>query len=173
MMPVLFIGHGHPLNAIQRNAFTTALARAGADLPQPEAILVVSAHWLSRGSVAVSATEQPDTIYDFGPFHSDLFRVTYSAPGAPRLADRVVDLVTAPAVRVDRRRGLDHGAWTVFAASLPVSRNPRISAEHRRREAAAVPLRSCTPTASAAVGRGHDRRQRQYRAQSETNQLGR
>ena len=124
MMPVLFIGHGHPLNAIQRNAFTTALARAGADLPQPEAILVVSAHWLSRGSVAVSATEQPDTIYDFGPFHSDLFRVTYSAPGAPRLADRVVDLVTAPAVRVDRRRGLDHGAWTVLLHLFPSAETP-------------------------------------------------
>lgn len=126
MMPVLFIGHGHPLNAIQRNEFTTALNQASADLPRPEAILIVSAHWLSRNDVAVSATERPETIYDFGPFHPDLFRITYSPPGAPRQADRVADLITAPAVRVDRRRGLDHGAWTVLlhlfpTADIPVS----------------------------------------------------
>ena len=125
MMPVLFIGHGHPLNAIQRNDFTAALARAGATLPRPEAILVVSAHWLSRNGIAVSATEQPETICDFGPFHPDLFRIVYSAPGAPRQARRVADLITDPAVRVDLRRGLDHGAWTVLlhlfpAADIPV-----------------------------------------------------
>jgi 4,5-DOPA dioxygenase extradiol len=64
MMPVLFIGHGHPLNAIRRNEFTTALTRAAGKLPRPEAILVVSAHWLRRNGVAVSATEQPETIYE-------------------------------------------------------------------------------------------------------------
>lgn len=125
MMPVLFIGHGHPLNAIQSNDFTAALARAGATLPRPEAILVVSAHWLSRKGVAVSATEQPETIYDFGPFHPDLFRVAYPAPGAPRRARRTADLITEPAVRIDIRRGLDHGAWSVLlhlfpAADIPV-----------------------------------------------------
>jgi len=125
MMPVLFIGHGHPLNAIQRNEFTAAITKAGTALPRPAAILVVSAHWLSRNGVAVSATEQPETIYDFGPFHPDLFRITYSAPGAPRLAGRVADLIASPAVRVDRRRGLDHGAWSVLlhlfpAADIPV-----------------------------------------------------
>ena len=124
MMPVLFIGHGHPMNAIQRNDFTSALVQAGTTLPRPDAILVVSAHWLSRNGVAVSATEQPETIYDFGPFHPDLFRITYSAPGAPRLADRVVDLVTAPAVRVDRRRGLDHGAWTILLHLFPTADIP-------------------------------------------------
>jgi len=124
MMPALFIGHGHPINAIQRNNFTSALAQAGTTLPRPEAILVVSAHWLSRNGVAVSATEQPETIYDFGPFHPDLFRITYSAPGAPRLADRVVGLVAAPAVRVDRRRGLDHGAWTVLLHLFPTADIP-------------------------------------------------
>mgnify|MGYP001768569948 CR=1 FL=1 len=66
MTPVLFIGHGHPLNAIQRNAFSAALNRASADLPRPDAILVVSAHWLSRNGIGVSATETPETIYDCG-----------------------------------------------------------------------------------------------------------
>ena len=125
MMPVLFIGHGHPLNAIQRNDFTAALARAGGNLPRPDAILVVSAHWLSRNGLAVSAAEQPETIYDFGPFHPDLFRLAYPAPGAPRQAQRTADLLADHAVRVDPRRGLDHGAWSVLlhlfpAADIPV-----------------------------------------------------
>jgi 4,5-DOPA dioxygenase extradiol len=125
MMPVLFIGHGHPLNAIQRNDFTAALARAGGNLPRPEAILVVSAHWLSQNGIAVSAAEQPETIYDFGPFHPDLFRLAYPAPGAPRQAHRAADLLADHAVRVDPRRGLDHGAWSVLlhlfpAADIPV-----------------------------------------------------
>jgi 4,5-DOPA dioxygenase extradiol len=141
MMPVLFIGHGHPLNAIRRNDFTAALERVGAALPRPEAILVVSAHWLSRNGIAVSATEQPDTIYDFGAFDPDLFRITYPAPGAPRQAERVAELLTAPAVRVDRRRGLDHGAWTalrhlfpaadipVFQLSIDIAQPPRLHYE--------------------------------------------
>jgi 4,5-DOPA dioxygenase extradiol len=124
MMPVLFIGHGHPLNAIQRNDFTVALAQAGTNLPRPEAILVVSAHWLSRNGVAVSATEKPETIYDFGPFHPDLFRIAYPAPGAPRQAQRIAALLEDQAVRVDRRRGLDHGAWTVLLHLVPAADIP-------------------------------------------------
>jgi 4,5-DOPA dioxygenase extradiol len=151
MIPVLFIGHGHPLNAIRRNDFTSALALAGADLPRPEAILVVSAHWLSRNEVAVSATEQPETIYDFGAFHPDLFRITYSAPGAPRQAQQVADLITARAVRVDPRRGLDRGAWTillhlfpaadipVFQLSIDVAQPPRFHYDLARK---LIPLRS-------------------------------
>jgi 4,5-DOPA dioxygenase extradiol len=112
------------MNAIQRNDFTAALARAGEALPRPEAILVVSAHWLSRNGVAVSVAEQPETIHDFGPFHPDLFRITYSAPGAPRPADRVAELITGPIVRVDRRRGLDHGAWAVLLHLFPAAEIP-------------------------------------------------
>ncbi len=125
MTPALFIGHGHPLNAIRRNAFTASLNQASTALPRPDAILVVSAHWLSRNGIAVSAAERPEAIYDFGPFHPDLFRIIYSAPGAPWLADRVADLMAPRNVRVDRRRGLDHGAWTALlhlfpAADIPV-----------------------------------------------------
>ncbi|MGE5257789.1 MAG: 4,5-DOPA dioxygenase extradiol [Hyphomicrobiales bacterium] len=124
MMPVLFIGHGHPLNAIRRNDSTAALARTGQALPRPEAILVVSAHWLSRSGVAVSATEHPETIYDFGPFHPDLFRITYPAPGAPRHARRIAEPISAPTVRIDLRRGLDHGAWTVLMHLFPAAQIP-------------------------------------------------
>ncbi len=151
MMPVLFIGHGHPLNAIQKNDFTAALARAGEGLPRPEAILVVSAHWLSRDGVAVSATERPETLYDFGPFHPDLFRIVYPAPGAPRPARRVADLVPDPGARVDLRRGLDHGAWSallhlfpaadipVFQLSIDAGRPPRFHYDLARR---LLPLRA-------------------------------
>ncbi len=151
MTPVLFIGHGHPLNAIQRNEFTTALTQAAGELPRAEAILVVSAHWLSRNGIAVSATEYPETIYDFGPFHPDLFRITYPAPGASRQADRVADLITTPAVQVDRRRGLDHGAWTVlrhlfpagdipvFQLSIDIAQPPRFHYDLARQ---LLPLRS-------------------------------
>lgn len=123
-MPVLFIGHGHPLNAIQRNEFTTALAKAAEKLPRAEAILVVSAHWLSRNGVAVSATEHPETIYDFGPLHPDLLRIAYPAPGAPVKARRLAALLGDPAVRVEHRRGLDHGAWTVLRHLFPAADVP-------------------------------------------------
>jgi 4,5-DOPA dioxygenase extradiol len=151
MMPVLFIGHGHPLNAIQRNDYTAALARAGKALARPAAILVVSAHWLSRSGVAVSAAEQPATIYDFGPFHPDLFRIAYPAPGARRQAQRTAELIGNHAVRIDHRRGLDHGAWTVLlhlfpAADIPVfqlsidyAQPPRFHYDLARR---LLPLRS-------------------------------
>lgn len=151
MMPVLFIGHGHPLNAIQRNEFTAALNQAAAELPRPDAILVVSAHWLSRNDVAVSATERPETVYDFGPFHPDLFRIAYPAPGAPAMAQRVADLLNDRDIRIDRRRGLDHGAWTVlrhlfsaadipvFQLSIDVAQPPRFHYDLARR---LLPLRS-------------------------------
>jgi 4,5-DOPA dioxygenase extradiol len=151
MMPVLFIGHGHPLNAIQKNDFTAALARAGRSLPRPASILVVSAHWLSRNGVAVSAAEPPETLYDFGPFHPDLFRIAYPAPGAPRPARRLADLLSEPGVRVDLRRGLDHGAWSVllhlfpeadipvFQMSIDAGRPPRFHYDLARR---LLPLRS-------------------------------
>jgi aromatic ring-opening dioxygenase catalytic subunit (LigB family) len=117
-------------------------------LPRPAAILVVSAHWLSRNGVAVSATEQPDTICDFGAVDPDLFRITYPAPGAPRQAGRVAELLTATTVRVCPPPG--PGPWRLdgFAASLPGCRHTRVPTEHRLRPAAAVSLRACRKTAS-------------------------
>ena len=118
-MPALFIGHGHPMNAIQTNEFTQSLARIGAGLPRPAAILVVSAHWLTYSAAAVSSTAQPATVYDFGNFAPDLFRVVYAAPGAPALAALVRETVRAVKLRDDTRRGLDHGAWTILKHIYP------------------------------------------------------
>jgi 4,5-DOPA dioxygenase extradiol len=124
MMPVRFVGHGHPINAIQENAFTSALTRVGADLPKPRAILVVSAHWLTRNRVVVSAAEHPRTIYDFGPFHPDIFKVVYDPPGSPALAHRTAKIVQSSQVGINAARGLDHGAWTILKHLFPAADVP-------------------------------------------------
>jgi 4,5-DOPA dioxygenase extradiol len=125
LMPVLFIGHGHPINAIRQNHFTAALSQASKNLPRPRAILVVSAHWLARNNVIVSATEKPKTIYDFGPFDPDIFKVVYASPGAPEEARHTARILKPRKVGVSAVRGLDHGAWTILlhlypAADIPV-----------------------------------------------------
>lgn len=122
-MPVFFIGHGNPMNAVWDNPFTRSLSTLGASIVEkPNAILVVSAHWLTRGSF-VSVTPKPETIYDFGGFPDELYKVVYPAPGAPDYAREVRELV--PEVNENAEWGLDHGAWTVLkhlfpAADIPV-----------------------------------------------------
>ena len=121
-MPALFIGHGSPLNIIAHNDFTASLAQVARQLPRPEAILVVSAHWLTEGTY-VSATPQPETIYDFYGFPRELYQISYSCPGSPTLARAAANLT--PAIQLDDQRGLDHAAWAVLhhmypAADLPV-----------------------------------------------------
>jgi 4,5-DOPA dioxygenase extradiol len=122
-MPVIFIGHGSPLNLVLDNDFTRSLASWGKRLPRPTAILVISAHWLTHGTF-VSSSAAPLTIYDFYGFPPELYTVTYGAPGAPELAATVASLLTTT-VGSDGERGLDHGAWSVLhhlfpAADIPV-----------------------------------------------------
>jgi 4,5-DOPA dioxygenase extradiol len=116
MMPVLFIGHGSPMNALADNAFTKSLSATGAALPKPEAILVVSAHWLSKGSF-VSSTVSPETIYDFYGFPQDLYKIVYPAPGSPEYAAKTKTLW--PELTIDKTWGLDHGAWAVLKHLYP------------------------------------------------------
>jgi 4,5-DOPA dioxygenase extradiol len=113
------------MNAIQQNNFTAALSKAGENLPRPRAILVVSAHWLTRNKVIVSGTERPKTLDDFSPFHPDIFKVVYAALGAPEQARRTARIVKSRKVGVSTVKGLDHGAWTILrhlfpAADIPV-----------------------------------------------------
>lgn len=122
-MPVVFVGHGNPMNAIERNGFHQAWQELGRRLPQPDAILCVSAHWETRGAY-VTATETPETIHDFYGFPKALFDVKYPAPGEPRLARRVAALVTSEPVCLDPGRGLDHGAWSVLIAMYPAADVP-------------------------------------------------
>jgi len=121
--PVLFVGHGNPMNAVERNEFHTAWAALGRRLPKPQGILCVSAHWETRNAY-VTATETPETIHDFYGFPKALFDVRYPAPGDPALARRVATLVTSEKVRLDPGRGLDHGAWSVLIAMYPAAEIP-------------------------------------------------
>jgi len=122
-MPVLFIGHGSPMNAIQDNEFSRAWERVGRELPRPKAILCISAHWETNGP-RVTAMPQPKTIYDFYGFPSELYAVTYPAPGFPDLAERVRRAVKTVEVGLDQTWGLDHGAWSVLKQLFPAADVP-------------------------------------------------
>jgi 4,5-DOPA dioxygenase extradiol len=117
-MPVLFLGHGSPMNAIEDNAFRRSWGALGKRLRRPKAILCISAHWETRG-VYVTGSEHPDTIHDFNGFPRALFDVRYPAPGSPDLARRVADLLEPVRVHIDANRGLDHGAWSVLQPMYP------------------------------------------------------
>ena len=114
-MPVLFVGHGSPMNAIEHNAFTEALSGLSARLPRPKAVCVVSAHWVTTGT-QVMASEHPRTIHDFYGFPRPLYEVQYPAPGAPGEAEHVA---RNPEIETDKKWGLDHGAWSVLRHMYP------------------------------------------------------
>lgn len=117
-MPVLFVGHGNPMNAIEENEFSQAWERAGKMLPKPKAILCVSAHWETSGT-AVTAMSQPRTIHDFYGFPKALFEMQYPAKGSPQLARLVWETVKNVDVKLDYEWGLDHGAWSVLCRMFP------------------------------------------------------
>lgn len=123
-MPVLFLGHGSPMNAIEENEFVEGFRKIGKTIPKPNAILCVSAHWETKGTF-VTAMQNPPTIHDFGGFPQALFDVQYPAPGSPELAKEAKQLITTTSVGLDESWGLDHGAWSVIKhlypdASIPV-----------------------------------------------------
>ena len=117
-MPVLFIGHGSPMNAIEDNEFSQRWHQMGKEIPTPKAVVVVSAHWLTKGTL-VTAMSNPKTIHDFGGFPQALFEVQYPAPGSPELASEIQKLITNPAVELDHDWGLDHGTWSVVKHMYP------------------------------------------------------
>ena len=124
-MPVLFLGHGSPMNAIEENEFVAGFRKMGQALPKPQAILCISAHWETRGTM-VTAMEQPRTIHDFGGFPKELFAVQYPAPGSPELASITQEIITQTKVGLDEQWGLDHGAWSVIKHLYPDANVPVI-----------------------------------------------
>lgn len=117
-MPVLFLGHGSPMNAIEENQFVAGFRNVAKTLPKPNAILCVSAHWFTKGT-KVTAMEMPQTIHDFGGFPQELFNVQYPAKGSPELAQITHELLLPTPVELDHEWGLDHGAWTVIKHLYP------------------------------------------------------
>ncbi len=122
-MPAVFFGHGNPMNAIQRNAYTEGWSAIGQALPRPRAILSVSAHWYAPGTW-VTAAASPRTIHDFGGFPRELYEVRYPAPGDAALAGRVQSLLAPVPVGGDTHWGLDHGTWSVLVHVFPAADVP-------------------------------------------------
>ena len=151
-MPAAFLGHGSPMEAIERDAYTDAVASFGRALGRPDAIVVASAHWAAPGPLRVSGAERPETIHDFFGFPDALHEMTYPAPGDPALAKDIASRLNAAGLpaAVDPRRGLDHGTWVplsrlrpeadvpVIQISVPVPSAPDVL---RRAGAALAPLR--------------------------------
>lgn len=117
-LPVLFVGHGSPMNAIEENEFVTGWRNIGKTIPEPDAILCISAHWETRGT-HVTAMVKPRTIHDFGGFPAELYEVEYPAPGDPELVKEIKTIIKKTQVGLDDKWGLDHGCWSVVKHLYP------------------------------------------------------
>ncbi|HSN50829.1 MAG TPA: 4,5-DOPA dioxygenase extradiol [Bacteroidales bacterium] len=124
-MPVLFIGHGSPMNAISKNEFVEGWRAMGKTIPKPAAVLCVSAHWETRGTL-ITAMDKPITIHDFGGFPQELFEVEYPAPGSPELANQAKSIIHKTSIGLDEKWGLDHGCWSVLKHLYPQADVPVI-----------------------------------------------
>ena len=116
--PILFIGHGSPMNIIYKNEYTKSLQKLGTSLPKPDAILVVSAHWLTKGTFVCSA-EPPEQIYDFYGFPDELYAVKYHPPGARAVAESIVRELPSDNIQPDAGWGIDHASWAVLTHMYP------------------------------------------------------
>lgn len=123
IMPVLFVGHGSPMNGIEDTEFSRRWTQMAKEIPVPKAVLVISAHWFTKGT-RITAMDFPQTIHDFGGFPKALFDVQYKAPGNPVLAKETAELLHSTNVTLDHDWGLDHGAWTVVRHMYPEANIP-------------------------------------------------
>lgn len=125
-LPLLFVSHGAPMFAIEPGLAGQQLTELGRELPQADAIVVISPHWMTRGEVCVTSSTSPKTIHDFGGFPNQLYELSYPAPGAPALANHIVELLGSAGwkARLDATRGLDHGAWVPLLYLAPSATVP-------------------------------------------------
>jgi 4,5-DOPA dioxygenase extradiol len=123
LMPVLFVGHGSPMNGIEDTEFSRRWTKMATEIPVPTAVLVISAHWFTKGT-KITAMDFPKTIHDFGGFPKELFDVQYPAPGNPVLAKETVGLIHSANVELDHDWGLDHGTWTIIRHMYPDANIP-------------------------------------------------
>ena len=123
LMPVLFIGHGSPMNGLEDNEFSNRWKAMAKEIPVPAAVLVISAHWFTRGTL-ITAMDFPKTIHDFGGFPKALYEVEYPAPGSPILARETAELIHSAQVELDHDWGLDHGTWTIIRHMYPEANIP-------------------------------------------------
>lgn len=124
-MPVLFLGHGSPMNAIEENQFVDGFRNVAKTIPKPKAIICISAHWYTNGT-KVTSMSMPPTIHDFGGFPDELFKVQYPAHGSPELAKETKEILKPISVELDEKWGLDHGAWSVIKHLYPKADIPVI-----------------------------------------------
>lgn len=122
-LPVLFIGHGSPMNAIENNIYSSKWKQLATEISQPKAVLCVSAHWLTKGT-KVTAMSHPKTIHDFGGFPQELFNVQYPAPGSELIAKETAKVITKTQVGLDHDWGLDHGTWSIVKNMYPKANIP-------------------------------------------------
>ena len=123
IMPVLFVGHGSPMNGIEDTEFSRRWTAMAKEIPEPKAVLVVSAHWFTKGT-KITAMDFPSTIHDFGGFPQALFDVEYPAPGSPIIAGEAASLVKLTDIELDHDWGLDHGTWTIVRHMYPQANIP-------------------------------------------------
>jgi 4,5-DOPA dioxygenase extradiol len=137
LFPALFIGHGSPMHIVQEDAFRQSLQRLAQVLPQPECIVVISAHWFTPGTFVTTAPRLT-TIYDFYGFPPELYAIAYTPPGCPALAQEICKLAHATPISADATRGIDHGAWAVLWHMYPAQQIPviQLSLDVRQAEAA-------------------------------------
>lgn len=132
-MPILFLGHGSPMNAIEENEFVKGFRKISTEIPTPSAVLCISAHWETKGTF-VTAMEKPRTIHDFGGFPQELFDVQYPAEGSPKLAEEISTLTQKTQIELDHSWGLDHGTWSVVKHLYPNANIPvlQLSLDHTK-----------------------------------------
>ena len=126
--PLIFIGHGSPMNAIETNQYTDSWREIGKSIKEvPRAILMLSAHWITEGKTEINTTEKPDMIYDMYGFPPELYRIKYDCPGSKSIAEEIIDVLSPDySIRENEAHGIDHGAWSTLIHAFPEASIPVI-----------------------------------------------